>query len=130
MTLPSLKGMIDARGGDAYKLRPTERDEILTAAMRTDFGEALTMLHEAAHAADHHPDGRAVIEQDPNSDIGKKLTRICAGTPLRDIAERKFCHGKQITFINCCKVIVGTPPEDLVLEQILNQDGTFASADC
>lgn len=130
MSLPSLKGLVDARGGDAYKMCPTDREEILVAAMRTDLGEAITMLHEAAHQADNSPDGRAVIEQDPNSDIGKKLSRLCAGTALRELAERHFCHGKMLTFINCCKVIVGEPPEDLVLEQILNQDGTFASADC
>ena len=130
MSLPSIIAITQERGiADIAVVSDDVHRSILQEAMRRDLGPALDRLHSAAHQADDNG-GSAEIIEDPNSPIGKMLTRICAGTILRDVAQDMATHGKPITFLNCCRVIVGVPPANLALEQIKTQDGTVASADC
>ena len=130
MSLPSIVAIAAERSiPDVAALSASEQEDILHEAMKRDLGPAIDLLHRKAHEAEDG-NGSAEIIEDPNSPLGKMLTRICAGTALRGIAERRVTHGMELTFLNCCRVIVGTRPANLFLEQIKTQDGTVASADC
>ena len=129
MSLPSVTAIVAERGIlSLAALSESKHEDILLEAMRRDLAPAVDLLHQKAHEAEES--GSAEILEDPNSPLGKMLTRICAGTALRDIAERRVMHGQKLTFLNCCRVIVGEPPANLFLEQMRTQDGTVASADC
>jgi hypothetical protein len=129
MSLPSLALIIDRSGNDPANLSPEDREDMILRAMRLDLAPALDLLHTKAHEAEKNG-GSAEIIADPNSPLGKMLTRICAGTILRQLTERHVTHGMPLTFLNCCKVVVGIPPEDLALAQIECQAGPVAYADC
>lgn len=130
MSLPSIAVIASERGlSDFSGLPAGEHRAVLLEAMRRDLAPALDLLHQKAHEADDSG-GSAEILEDPSSPLGKMLTRICAGSALRELAQEHVTHGKEITFLNCCRVIVGTPPANVFLAQIETQDGTIASADC
>jgi len=129
MSLPSLEGILARNGTVPAELSREARESAVLEAMRADMGPALELLHRKAHEADMNG-GTAEILEDPNSMLGKQLTRICAGTILRNLAERHVTHGKPLTFLNCCKVVIGIAPEDLALAQIECQAGPVAYADC
>lgn len=109
---------------------PTKKqlESVLVEAMRADLGPAVEFLHTMSHKAT----GRkpAMWEQDPKSSIGKMLIRIHASDVLRPLAKKHFCHGKELSFINCCKGFIGKPPKNLSLLQVRNQSGHDGKADC
>jgi hypothetical protein len=129
MSLPSLEGILARAGMPATDMTRAAREQAILEAMRLDMAPALELLHQKAHEADRNA-GSAEILEDPNSPLGKQLTRICAGTILREIAEREITHGKPLTFLNCCRVFIGRAPDDLALAQIESQAGPVAFADC
>ena len=127
MSLPSISAIAQEKGFDLNTLLATQREELLVEAMRRDLPLAVDLLHRKAHE-----DGESAGEwlEDPNSIIGKQLIRLHASDALRPLASKYFCHGKQLTFVNCCKGKVGEPPEDLLDLQIKTQAGPIAYADC
>ena len=133
MSLPSLVSIIAERGiTDITTVSDVEREEVVVEAMRRDLPLAVEYLHNMTHAS-QHAGGHVRGVEDPNSPLGKQLTRICAGTVLREFAQKHFCHGQEISFINCCGPVVGPerpPLRELVILQIAMQDGTIAYADC
>ncbi len=130
MSLPSLEGILARRGEKPSHLSREAREAAILEAMRLDMGPAVDLLHQKAHEADENGTGSAEILEDPGSPLGKQLTRICAGTILRGLAERHITHGKPLTFLNCCRIFVGEAPDDLALAQIETQAGPVAYADC
>ncbi len=130
MSLPSIPKVIEELGYNSATLNAEQAEQVLVEALRADMPLAVAFLHEKAHEAKEH--GFAEWTQDPNSEIGKQLIRLHASDSLRPIVTEHFCHGQQLTFINCCGGVVGTPPrpKDIHVLQVHNQDGTLASADC
>lgn len=130
MSLPSISAVANRLGVKINEQTPKEQlEKVLVEAMRLDLPLAIELLHKKSHEA---KDGTGVSEwiEDPNSPIGRQLTRIHAGTVLRDIASKHFCHGLALTFMNCCKGFVGRPPENPMLVQIQCQAGPIAYSDC
>lgn len=133
MSLPSLSVIIDERKLGA-NLSGEELESVLAEAMRRDLPLGVAYLHKMAHRAIDTK--RAEFgNEDPNSALGKQLIRICAGTVLRSVAEKHFCHGLTLAFLNCCGPIVGPEKEmpdkkTLMRRQVHMQDGTLAHADC
>lgn len=133
MSLPSIQGIAKDFGVDLETCTAADRERILVEAMRRDMPLAVSLLHAKAHEADGKG-GCADWIEDPNSAIGKQLIRLHASDALRPLAQKYFCHGKRLMFVNCCKGKVGEPPkdeeEDLLDLQIRTQVGPIAYADC
>ncbi|MBM3271674.1 hypothetical protein FJY94_00075 [Candidatus Kaiserbacteria bacterium] len=128
MSLPSLTAIAQERGiANIDMLTDDALEDLVAEAMRRDLPLAVEHLHRLSHGEDG-----AVSIEDPNSDLGRQLTRVCAGTILRGVASKRFCHGKEITFYNCCSPSLGPRPprRTMLLEQIKLQNGAMASADC
>lgn len=139
MSLPSIPDIAAERKYNLQRLTHAQREEVLVEAMRRDMPLAITLLHKKAHEA-QEGSGSADWLEDPNSEIGRQLIRLHASDSLRPLASKHFCHGQQLTFINCCGGIVGTPPKNddeddenldaLHDRQIQSQVGPIAYADC
>jgi hypothetical protein len=130
MSLPSVKTVARELGinlDGAVSLE--QQEQVLVEAMRRDLRPALDLLHQKAHEA-QKSGGHADWLEDPASEIGRQLTRIHAGDALRALASKHFCHGLQLSFFNCCKGVVGTPPAEPMLVQIQCQAGPIAYSDC
>jgi hypothetical protein len=130
MSLPSILAIARERNVELSTLSHRERELVLVEAMRRDMRPAVELLESVALKA--RETGSARWDEDPNSEIGKMLIRIHAGTTLRRLASEHFCHGLPLTFYNCCRGTVGEEPdkEEQTKEQIQSQDGTIAYADC
>jgi hypothetical protein len=132
MSLPSLKQLAAERGIIVSRASERELEDLLAEAMRRDLPLAVSYVHDKAHESLRT---RAEVrgQEDPGSPLGKQLTRMFAGTILRDIARKRFAHGVELAFLNCCSPIFGPeqpPRPKLMALQIELQDGTLASADC
>lgn len=125
MSLPSL--IAATAGKNLDSLSEQELDALILAGMQADLPLACTYLHRLAH-------GRGELAtEDPKSELGKQLIRICASDVMRPLAEEHLCHGKQITFYNCCTVQVSEQKparRAKTLTQIRAQTGPIARADC
>ena len=133
MSFPSVAAIAAERGLSLEALSAQDAESVLIAAVRRDCPEAVSYLHDRAHEAEKQ--GDAVLwSEDPNSKLGKQLIRIHASDAVRPLVEKHVCHGKQLTFVNCCSGTVGAPkPKDekeLILLQIKTQAGPIAYADC
>jgi hypothetical protein len=130
MSLPSISAVAEELGVNLDgAISVEEQERILVEAMRRDLKPALDLLHRKAHEAQGNG-GSADWLEDPGSEIGKMLTRIHAGGTLRGLASKHFCHGLELSFFNCCKGVVGTPPAEPMLVQIQCQAGPTAYSDC
>lgn len=129
MSLPSIPAVAREKGFALNALSSGQREELLVEAMRRDLPLAVALLHRKSHETDDGKKGGDWLE-DPNSVIGKQLIRLHASDALRPLASKHFCHGKQLSFVNCCKGKVGDPPADLLDLQIKTQVGPIAYADC
>lgn len=130
MSLPSIKAVAQELGINlGGEISDEQQEQVLVGAMRRDLKPALDLLHRKAHEAKSNG-GHADWLEDPASEIGKMLTRIHAGDALRSLASKHFCHGLQLSFFNCCKGVVGTPPTQPMLVQIQCQAGPIAYSDC
>ncbi len=131
MSLPSIIGILKQRGiTDVSQLPESLHREVLLEAMRIDLPLACAYLHAKAHEAGATETGSAQWDENPKSPLGQQLIRIHASDAMRPIAEEKICHGKKLTFVNCCGGTVGTPPENVFLDQIKTQNGDRAKPDC
>ena len=128
MSLPSLVEVIKESGLDVNKATAEQKELLLLTAMRRDIPEALEYLHKKSHEIGHS--GSADWMVDPKSPLGLQLIRIHASDAFRPIVSKHVCHGKQLTFVNCCKGVIGTPPADVLLLQIQTQNGDIARPDC
>lgn len=125
MSLPSL--LHTTQGVDLDQLSEKELDDMVFAAMKTDLPLACDYLHQLSHR------GNEPVFEDPNSELGKQLIRICASDSMRPLAEARLTHGKQITFFNCCGIQLGEKKPSkraVTLTQIRAQAGPLAYADC
>lgn len=129
MSLPSIPAVVKELGINLTVINLDEQEKLLVEAMRRDLPEAIELLHKKTHEADANG-GSADWLEDPNSHIGKQLIRLHASDALRPLASKHFCHGKELTFINCCKGVVGKRPDNLLLLQVQCQVGPIAYADC
>ena len=130
MSLPSIKAVAKELGVDLEgEISLVQQEQVLVESMRRDLKPALDLLHNKAHEA-KESGGHADWLEDPGSEIGKQLTRIHAGDVLRVLVSKHFCHGLPLSFFNCCKGVVGTPPKQAMLVQIQCQAGPIAYSDC
>ncbi len=135
MSLPSIPSIAHERGIDLSACTRADREAVLVEAMRRDMTLAVSYLHALSH---REPDesGRVLWTESPHSVLGKQLVRLHASDALRPLASKHFCHGKRLTFVNCCGGAVGGPPkkddedDDLLDLQIKSQAGPIAYADC
>ena len=125
MSLPSLTTLLNATGKSSDNLTGEQMEAIFVEAMRRDLPLACDYLHKQSHL-----DGDPKAE-DPKSELGRQLTRISFDV-LRTLAEKHLCHGKPITFYNCCKIAFGERPpfEQMMRTQIQCQAGPIAYSDC
>jgi hypothetical protein len=131
MSLPSVSAILSERRiTNVAEVSDADHRAILLEAMNRDLPLARAYLHGLAHRADEAPAGRAEWFEHPQSPLGKELIRVHASDAMRQIAEERWCHGKKLTFVNCCGGAVGTPPENVFLEQIRAQNGDTAKPDC
>jgi len=130
MSLPSIAAVAEEKGINLTAvITPHDQEVLLVEAMRRDLPEAVDLLHRKAHEAEKSG-GSADWLEDPKSKIGKQLIRLHASDALRPLASKHFCHGQELTFINCCKGVVGKRPDNLLLLQVQCQVGPIAYADC
>ena len=129
MSLPSIPVIAQERGLNLENLSEEDQEELLVEAMRRDLPLAVELLHTKSHEGGGNEVSVDWLE-DPNSEIGKQLTRLHASDALRPLASKHFCHGKELTFLNCCKGVVGKRPANLFLMQIQCQAGPIAYSDC
>lgn len=127
MSLPSIPAVAQEKGFNLAALLPGQSEGLLVEAMKRDLPLAVDLLHRKAH---EDGDNAGDWLEDPNSAIGKQLIRLHASDALRPLASKHFCHGKPLTFLNCCNGKVGKPPKDLLDLQIKTQAGPIAYADC
>ena len=126
MSLPSIPQIASEMGFNLDAISIEDQEVLLVEAMRRDLPLAVSHLHQMSHADSDSADWL----EDPNSVIGKQLIRLHASDALRPLASKHFCHGKPLTFVNCCAGVVGKPPGNLLLMQIRTQAGPIAYADC
>lgn len=129
MSLPSLATVAAEMKLDLSSLTPEQQEGLLVATMKRDLPLACQYLHQHAHRADELGGSSPWLEN-PRSDLGKQLIRVHASDALRPLASKHICHGKQLTFVNCCGGVVGTPPENVLIMQIEQQSGKVARPDC
>lgn len=125
MSLPSLVEMV--RDVDLNRCSDRELNDLVFAAMKKDLPLACEYLHTLSHG-----NGTVAIE-DPKSELGRQLIRVCGSDTMRPLAEARLCHGKHITFYNCCGVQVSErkpKKRAITLTQIRAQAGPIAYADC
>lgn len=130
MSFPSIAAIAAERGLALATLSGKDAEKVLLAAVKKDCPEAVEYLHKKAHEAEN---GAVSWTEPPNSKLGKQLIRIHASDAVRPLIEKHICHGKQLTFVNCCSGTVGgkkKEPEELVRMQIECQAGPIAYADC
>jgi hypothetical protein len=128
MSLPSIKTVAERLGIDIGKSTPAEQKRLLLETMKIDLGDGLNYLHEKSHE-EPGPDENIMWQEDPKSPLGRQLIRIHASDVFRPIAE-EYIHGKRLSFINCCKGYIGTPPDDLLFQQIVSQSDKNPNYDC
>lgn len=128
MSFPSVALIAKERGLDLSNLTSPQAEELLFEAVKRDCPQAIAFLHTQAHKPEE------VWSHDPNSALGKQLIRIHASDAVRDIVSRRACHGKTLTFFNCCNGVVGGGKPKTIGElarmQIACQAGPVAYADC
>ncbi len=135
MSFPSVGEELHKRGLDSASLTSADlplAQEALLAAIRRDCAEGVAYMHARAHESIETGQG-VEWKEDPNSPLGKQLSRLHASDPVRKLVQEHFCHGQQLTFVNCCGGKVGgqKPKDDeLVIYQIQSQAGPIAFADC
>jgi len=125
MSLPSL--LTATEGKNIEALTDKELDALILTGMKADLPLACKHLHALAHGKGE------LATTDPKSELGKQIIRICASDVMRPLAEEHLCHGKQITFYNCCTVQVSEKKPTRrakTLIQIQAQTGPIARADC
>lgn len=134
MSLPSITAVAAELGIDLATATEAENEQVLCGAMRRDLGDAIAFLHQQAHDAKEA--GIMSWTEKPKSPLGQQLIRLHASTAMRFLAEKHFCHGAELIFINCCngKVVVDGKKKpsipELIAMQIRAQDGRDASPDC
>ena len=131
MSLPSVGEHLEAMGvTDPEDATPEQLHEALRLSCHTDL--RLGMEYLSRQAAECHEINRRVLRiEDPNSPLGKELTRLFAGDELRIIVKQEF--KVEAGFYNCCSPVLVPSGGDLEmspLEQIKLQNGEFASANC
>jgi hypothetical protein len=130
MSLPSIKAVAQEMSIDLEEAISFEQQEqVLVGAMKRDLSEAWRFLHDKSHEAEKNS-GSIRWTEDPKSKLGQQLIRIHASDALRPLASKHACHGKPLTFINCCSGVVGKPPAEPMLMQIRCQAGPIAYSDC
>ncbi len=134
MSLPSIGTVAEELGISLSIATEDQNERVLCGAMKRDLGDAITFLHKKAHEAQSA--GIVSWHDDPNSPLGKQLIRLHASDAMRPLAEKHFCHGAKLIFLNCCdgKVVVDGSKKpsmaELILAQIRLQDGRDGSPDC
>jgi hypothetical protein len=127
MSLPSLTRLTAEARCHLDQLSEEQLGRFMLGAIRSDLPLACEFLHKLSHG-----DG-TISPQDPNSLLGKQLIRICGGDVLRSLAEEHLCHGKKITFYNCCGIAVREEKPtrlEMLRTQFACQVGPIAYADC
>lgn len=127
MSFPSVAAVAAELKLNLGALSDEDAERVLVGAFRRDCPEGVAFLHKQAHAEGQF------WSLDPNSPLGKQVIRLCASDATRPLVEKYVCHGKPITFYNCCNGVVGPKPKtvgDVLRMQIECQAGPLAYADC
>lgn len=129
MSLPSINTVAQLLGINLNNPTADEQEKLLAETMKVDLPLGWNYLHQTSHL-DPDVGGGVDWDNDPKSELGKQLIRIHASDAMRRVAEKVCCHGKKLTFVNCCKGRIGNPPENVLLLQIHSQSGHLGKADC
>jgi hypothetical protein len=131
MSYPSIASIIDERNIDLDHADEETLRNALWEAFRRDLPDGTRYLNDLVQDLSKASERRILRIEDPNSTLGKQLTRLLGADVARGICEEKL--GAQFGLYNCCTVVAGYRRENLRLslrEQIKLQNGVLASADC
>jgi hypothetical protein len=131
MSLPSVLEISREQNLNVDNASDDQLETVLVEAMRRDLPLAVAVLENNSAWADEH--GSSDWMEDPNSAVGKQLTRIHASDALRPLAAKHFCAGQELSFLNCCNGTVGGKKKslaELMRLQVQMQNGTLATPDC
>lgn len=130
MSYPSVVAVLEEQGVSLETATDAEIKNILLEAFHRDLGLGMSYLKSATEKV--RKTGERFLEaEDPNSPVGKQLTRLLGADVARGIVEQHF--GVAFGLYNCCGVTVATTREGLCMtmrEQVMLQNGMLASADC
>jgi len=131
MSFPSVQEYLEEQGvNDPRQATEEQMHRALMKAFWHDLPDGMIYLQQMAQECKRL--GRRILKiEDPNTSLGKQLTRLCGATIPRRHVQQEF--GIALGFYNCCGP-VAAPREDELnmsdLEQIMLQNGEMASADC
>jgi hypothetical protein len=131
MSFPSIVGILKEKNIDVETANDESLADPLWEAFHRDTPEAILFLE--GFAADLAKSGQKRLRHDgdPNSSLAKQVNRLLGTDIARRVCEQKL--GVSFALLNCHSPIVAWRREDLSLsirEQIMLQNGVFASADC
>lgn len=133
MSLPSINAVLSEMGiNDLGMASVDQKERALAEAMRRDLPLAVNYLHDQTHEMIRSGTTQYWSE-DPKSPLGQQLIRVFAGTALRQVAKKYFCHGRELVFFNCCGGAIGDKEmdfDDILSRQIQSQNGEVAKPDC
>lgn len=137
MSYPSVNMILAERNIDSATARETELRDVIWEALGRDLPDGVKWVRDLAYAATESNEA-VYRSEDPNSPLGRQITRVLGFDVPRSIAREKFAAefgipGLELAFFNCCGGGGGKIPGMLDISarmQIQFQDGTRASADC
>ena len=130
MSYPSVVAVLEERGISLETATDAQIKNVLLEAFHRDLNMGMAYLKSAAEKV--RKTGQRFLEtEDPNSQVGKQLTRLLGADVARSIVEQHF--GVAFGLYNCCGVTAALTREGLRMtmrEQVMLQNGILASADC
>jgi len=130
MSYPSVVTVLEEKDVNLETATDAQIRDVLLEAFQRDLGIGMSYLKKAAKHVKRT--GQRFLEaEDPNSPVGKQLTRLLGADVARGIVEQHF--GVAFGLYNCCGVTAATTREGLRMsmrEQVMLQNGMLASADC
>ncbi|MDB4940332.1 MAG: hypothetical protein JWO40_757 [Candidatus Doudnabacteria bacterium] len=130
MSYQSIVSVLDERGVDLDTASEGQMRSALFEAFQRDLPLGVAYLGELA-ARTKASAAKILDPQDPNTALGKQITRLLGTDIARSICEAEF--GVAFGLYNCCGSVAAPTRELLAmspLEQIQLQNGALASADC
>jgi hypothetical protein len=130
MSYPSVVSVLKEQDVSLETATDAEISNVLLSAFHKDLGLGMSYLKSTAEKV-KHTGQRFLSAEDPNSPVGKQLTRLLGADIARGIVERHF--GVAFGLYNCCGVTAATTREGLHMtmrEQVMMQNGALAEADC
>ena len=131
MSFPSVQAHLEEQGvTHVMDANEEQLHQALIGAFRDDLPQGMVFLREQSDEA-HSTCDRVLRIEDPSSDLGQQIARLCGSDIARRHLEQEL--DVAIGFYNCCTSVVAPNRSQLRIteqEQIMLQNGQLAHADC